>query len=176
MKTIKIFFLTAIISITTGYGQSLIPQVVNTSGGSSQNKGYSLDWSIGELALVNVMNSIDGNYILTNGFIQPLSQGPFPSANIELSSIDVHIFPNPTTDLLVIDFLQTSAGKINVQLFNEAGNIIYRHEIMTSGFGFQEKINTKGFANGIYTLHIKKLNPVSGNYDGGACTYKIIKL
>ena len=52
MKVIQIFFY-ILITMNYGYGQSQIPQVINTTGNSSQNKGYSVQWSIGELALIN---------------------------------------------------------------------------------------------------------------------------
>jgi hypothetical protein len=176
MKVIHIFFYIIILSITSGYGQSQIPQVINTSGGSSQNRGYSIEWSIGELALVNQMNSTDGSNILTNGFIQPLSENIIPYNQTEFSSANVHIFPNPTHDILEIDFFQNIDGKISVQLSNELGHIMYKREIVIHGLGFVEKVNMKRFTNGIYMLYIKRLNPVSGRYDLETSSYKIIKL
>ena len=176
MKVIHIFFYVLIISITSGYGQSKIPQIVNTSGSSSLNRGFSIEWSIGELALVNQMNSTDGNNILTNGFIQPSDQDILPSNTIETSSANIRIFPNPTHDILEINFVQIISGKISVQLSNELGHIIYTHEIPVHGSGFIEKINMKGFTNGIYMLYIKRLNSVSGRYDLETGSYKIIKL
>jgi hypothetical protein len=183
MKVIYIFFYIIIISIAPGYGQSQIPQIINTSGGCSQTKGYSIEWSIGELALVNEMDAMDGSHILTNGFIQPtdgliqpLQQNPLSFNTIEFSSANIRIFPNPTQDILEIDFFQSIAGKISVQLSNELGHIIYTHKISTHGLRLIEKINMKGFTNGIYILYIKKLNPVSGRYDLETGSYKIIKL
>src|SRR5437868_894242 len=95
MKVIHIFFIITVITIPFGYGQSQILQVLNTSGGSSQNKGYSMEWNIGESALVNQMVSSDGSDILTNGFIQPLLQDIIlPFTGIEFSSSSVRIYPN----------------------------------------------------------------------------------
>ena len=171
-----------IIPVASGYGQSLFPQIINTTGNSSQNKGYSIEWSIGELALVNEMDAMDSSYIFTNGFIQPTDgltppplQNSLSSNKIEFNSAIIRIFPNPTHDILEINF-QNISGKISVQLRNELGHIIYTDESSTYGLGLIEKINMKNFTNGIYILYIKRLNPVSGRYDLETGSYKIIKL
>ena len=184
MKAIYIFFYIIIISITSGYGQSQMPQVINASGGCSQNKGYSIEWNIGELTLINEMDAIDSSYIFTNGFIQPtdgLVQSPLQQSalslnKIELSAANIRIFPNPTQDIVEIDFANSTAGKISVQLSDELGHIIYTREISSYGFGLIEKINMKGLTKGVYILYIKRLNPVSGRYDLKSGSYKIIKL
>ena len=183
MKVIHIFLYIIIISVTSGYGQSQITQVVNASGGTSLNKAYSLEWSIGELTLINELDAPDSSYILTNGFIQPTDtlvqlpvQNPILFSAIELRPADVHIFPNPTQDILEIHFLQNIAGKIAVQLYNERGHLVYKHEIFGYGHGLTEKINMKGFTNGIYILNIKRLSPISGRYDLETASFKIIKL
>ena len=184
MKTIHLFFSMVMISATSVYGQSLVPQVINTSGGSAQNKGYSIEWNIGELALINQMNSTDGSSILTNGFIQPMSGDIIPDTKFgfashntfEVGSPNIHIFPNPTHDVLEIDFFQSDYKKIIIQLSDELGHILYLREIPVHGLGLVEKISMKGFTNGIYILYIKKLNPVSGQYDLETNSYKIIKL
>jgi hypothetical protein len=183
MKFIKVLFYIVIISATSGYGQSQISQVINTSGGISKNKGYTTQWSIGELTLINEMDAGDSSYILTNGFIQPTDtliqlplQKPVLFNNIELSSANVHIFPNPTQDILEIRFLQSMTGKISVQLYNEIGRIIYKHEIPNIGSGLIENINMNGLTKGIYILNLKRLNPTSGQYDLETASFKIIKL
>ena len=173
-----------VISVTSGYGQSQISQVINASGGTSQNRGYRIEWSIGELALINEMDAVDSSHILTNGFLQPtdtliqppLQQKPIFFNNIEFSTADVRIFPNPTQDILEIHFLQNIAGKIVVQLYSEPGYMIYKHEIFAYGPGLVEKINMKGFTKGIYILNIKRLNPTSERYDLETASFKIIRL
>jgi hypothetical protein len=184
MKFINIYFYAIILSVTSAYGQSQIPQVLNASGGTSKSRGYTLEWSVGELALINEMDAPDSSYILTNGFIQPsdtltsvpVQQKPAIPNDNQLSFANIRLFPNPTQDILQIQFLQSVAGKISMRLYNESGSIVYQNEITVHGSGLIEKINMKGFTNGVYILYIKKLNLISGRYDLHTGTFKIIKL
>ncbi len=177
MKKRRIYFLVTVMSIIFSYGKSQIPQVINASGNTSKSHGYTMEWSIGELALVNAMFSADGNYELTNGFIQPYSEtNNFPYNQPEGSYSNVRIFPNPTHDELQISFYQAAGGKIRIELLDEAGHLIYSREMLLRGSGFVEKINMKSFTNGIYTLYIKRLNPGTGQFDAAPAGYKIIKL
>ena len=160
---------------TSGIGQSGNSQVINSTGGSSENKGYIIEWSVGELSSVNQMKAEDGSYILTNGFVQPM-QVSYNNFRTYVSSDNIRIFPNPTIDILEIDFLQHISGKIKIQLSNNAGQVRYTNEIMVHGFGFIEKINMKSFAKGNYTLFLQRIIPGSELYDPQPAVYKIIKL
>jgi len=184
MKFIKIYFFAAFISVTSAYGQVQMPEVINASGGTSKTKGYTLQWSIGELTLVNEMDDLDSSYILTNGFIQPpdtLVSSPMPpsalfSNNVQINSMNIRLFPNPTQDIVQIQLLKNIGGKVNIQLFNELGSIVYQHKILVHGSGLIEKINMKGLANGTYILYIKSISPMDGPNDFTIGTFKIIKL
>ena len=174
MKVIQIFFIIMIMSITFGYGQTEIPEVINVTGGNDVANGYSVQWSVGELAIVNQMASPDSSNIITNGFIQPYSGKKTTLPIFSLSNIKV--FPNPTHDILEINFYQINSGEISIQLSNQLGEIVYSHETIVKGLGMVEKINMQGFNKGIYILYIRKLNPDSGEYNIETGSYKIIKL
>ncbi len=176
MKTIHLLFWLIVISITSGYAQIQIPQIINATGGSYQKDGYSVNWSIGELGLANQMNASDGSYLCTNGLIQPEKINLFPATKIEFNSDKIRIFPNPTHDMVEIDLFQNIVGKVTIQLTDITGHIQYTHEIFSYGFGFVEKINMKALANGTYTLQIKRLNPNPGQFNIESGAYKIIKL
>ena len=61
----------ALIIISIGArSQSVSSSVINCSGNSYSHGYYNVDWSIGELALVNTIQS-NGYAIITNGFLQP---------------------------------------------------------------------------------------------------------
>ena len=176
MKTIQLIFWLIITTVTSGNGQTQIPKILNTAGGSYENGYVSVAWSIGELGLVNQMKTVDASYIFTNGFIQPEQANFSPDSRIEFSSDKIQIFPNPTHDIVEIDFFQNTIGKIKLQLFDNAGQIVYTHEKFNYGYGFIEKINMEGFAKGAYILQIKRLNPEPGQFNIESQSYKIVKL
>ncbi len=149
--------------------------VINAAGGSSENGGYSTEWSIGELAAVNQMNASDGKFTLTNGFVQPM-QALYYSLSGFVSSGNIRIYPNPTSDFVEIDFLQNITGTISIQLSNPSGQVMYKNEIVVDGLGFIEKINLKNYTRGNYTLYLKRIKPGSGEYESAPFVYKIIKL
>ena len=61
------------LTIKTGFAQTLPQQVINTTGGTYQQGHFSVDWSVGELAVVNTMQSGDFMVNLTNGFMQTIT-------------------------------------------------------------------------------------------------------
>lgn len=177
MKVVLVYFLIAIVSVTFGYGQIQIPAVINVTGGTEVANGYSVQWSVGELTIVNQMTSSDSSYVVTNGFIQPYpgKKATLPAAVPLFSLGNIKVFPNPTHDILEINCYQIKSGEISIQLSNQLGQVVYSHEVIVSGPSLVEKINMQGFKKGIYLLYIRKLNPDSGEYNIQTGSYKIIK-
>ena len=54
MKNATTFIVSFLISVIS-YSQSISSSVINAGGGTSKNGYYQLEWSIGEMALVNQM-------------------------------------------------------------------------------------------------------------------------
>ena len=155
------------------FAQSITPQVINSTGGTSQKGYYFIDWSIGELTLVNQMQT--SGYIVTNGFIQPFTHDPNLKNNEDIfADGEIRILPNPTRDILEIDFKTKQQGRVTMSLVNVSGNILYQREITSYGHGQIERIDMTRFANGSYFLTIK-LNPLIG-FTKKSGTYKIVKL
>ncbi|KAA9038492.1 T9SS type A sorting domain-containing protein [Ginsengibacter hankyongi] len=184
MKLVNTYFFTLLLLLASVYGLSQMPQVINASGGTSKTQGYTLQWSIGELSLINEMDAPDSGYILTNGFIQPpdtlvsapKQPAPVFTNSIQLNSSSIQLFPNPTQDFVVIQSLRRIEGKVSLLLYNDAGRVIYQREILLHGSALFEKINLKRFPNGIYILYIKTMSPSNDGYDFQSGTFKIIKM
>ena len=170
-KQILIIMITCLASYC---GQSQVAQIINTSGGSVAQSGYTVEWSIGELALVSQMVAADNSYILTNGFIQPYPDKPGHPANILSTPATVAVFPNPTEDYVTVTIKEIYSGRVSLKLYNELGQIVYQDETLVHGFGFIHKINMKTLKNGTYTLYLASQNPLS-NYEITSKSFKIIK-
>ena len=176
MLFMKAILLTALLyTVTEGAvsAQTNAPYVINTTGGSFQKGYYILDWSIGELSLVHHMQN--SNYIITNGFLQPFTHDFKNASNNEaFSETEIYILPNPTRDILEVDFRTKQKGRIHILLVDVSGNTIYRRETTSNGDGHIEKVNMTGLASGTYFLQIR-LNPFIG-FTKKSGAYKIIKI
>ena len=173
MKARILLVLVLTIYASSVFSQTITPQVINSSGGSFQKGYHIVDWSIGELALVNHMQSAD--YIVTNGFIQPFTHEPnLFENNYAFGEGEIRILPNPTRDVLEIDFRTKQQGRVSIILVDVLGNILYKKEVISHGHGQIEKINMTQYAHGSYFLKIN-LNRFMG-FTSKTGTYKIVKL
>jgi hypothetical protein len=166
-----------VIAITSSYtvAQTTTPQVINAAGNTYKNGDYILEWSIGELALVNQMQSANAAYIITNGFLQPFAPyAGLPDSNHYFSNDEIRILPNPTRGMVEIKFTTLHKGKMKLALYDARGLIIYTKEFMSTGDGHIEKINMTGYASAAYMLRII-LNPDPGSVQKKG-VYKILKI
>lgn len=167
-----------IISIIKGnvLAQSITPQTINIAGGTYSRGYYSIDWSVGELALVNQLQSNDGLTIVSNGLIQPFTDR---SSIINYSQAflpdEIRILPNPTSDILEVNYLSYMRGPVLFKLFDARGRLLYTKSTNSYGFGFIERINMTGFATGSYMLHIS-VNSIDPGAFKKSGAYKIIKI
>jgi hypothetical protein len=172
--------LTLLIIFLSGYAvfcQGITPQVVNASGGTAKKGYYIVDWSVGEMALINLMQSgnAGSGYIITNGFIQPFTHHPSGIDNEYFFSDDeIRILPNPTRDIVEIDFRTKQKGHVRMQLLDIAGKAIYYKEFESFGDGHIERINMYHLAGGTYVLNTELL-PQPG-YVHKQGIYKILKI
>ena len=168
--TAVLFFL----NIFTLTAQSITPAVVNSSGNTYAKGYYSLDWSVGELALVSTLQSINGSNIITSGFLQP---NDFKSKNSDFNSFsddEIRILPNPTYNNIEINFFTSHKGVLSIYVYDATGKNLLVHKAVSNGIGSIERINLSLFAAGTYLLKIE-LNPYSGSvWKTGS--YKIVKL
>lgn len=91
--------------------QTILPSVVNSSGGEIQNATVFVEWSLGEPAVTTIGNA---QHIVTQGFLQP---------DLEITGVDdaflkeeIAVYPNPFHDHL---FFQTSSTRISSLLVSD---------------------------------------------------------
>lgn len=154
--------------------QTLGPNVLNAAGGSHKQGYYSVDWSIGELALVDVLRSGDLSYTITNGFLQPyidvVKSNNVPRA---FSPDEIRILPNPTKGLLEVNFLIHEKGKIRMQMYDGKGVLFEGRNVVLDGYGKFERIDMSGLPNSTYMLYIELTGTTGTNKKG---VYKITKI
>lgn len=175
MKSLSLTWLCTVLSCYAALSQTIEPQVINSSGGTYRKPYYIIDWSVGELALIDLMQAPQGAALLTNGFIQPFTQNPNDiNTDDQFGPDEIRILPNPTHDVVEINFMTKQQGRIKMILTDDRGRLMYNKEFSIYGFGHIERIDLRNAASGPYMLKINLL-PSSG-FIKKKGVYKIIKI
>jgi len=142
--------------------QSISPEVIASAGQHFENGSSQLSWTLGEIAIETYAAS--GN-IITQGF----HQTQLTVTTVEETSspsIDVSVFPNPTSQLLNIRVSENHPSLL-ISLFDMHGKLIMDAKMGSSEKQVQLNVSQLAMAN--YILRIKDQN--------GSChsTHKINK-
>jgi polyhydroxybutyrate depolymerase len=82
----------------------------------------------------------------------------YPTDIIDNSKLKTLIYPNPTNDVLNIEFSDKNTEGLVVEIFSVTGKRIYRNDFKNR---FQEEIDISGYSKGIYFLRIWRPYEVS---------------
>ncbi len=146
----RLFFLViGIIMTSLAFSQTASPELVSSAGDSFNNTSYQLDWSIGECI---IQTHSAGDYVITQGF----HQNSYVVTSVEnlRTDINISVYPNPTTDLITLDF-KTSAGLLNVLTITDLNGKVLQQVKVTNE---TEQLNFSNYANGIYFLTVTENN------------------
>jgi hypothetical protein len=174
MKNKIAIIIVSFISISC-FSQSITPAVFNISGGSSQKGYYQFEWSVGEMSLINEMESKPNLFVVTNGFLQPYLLNPaFSNPNNDFSADEIKIFPSPASSYVEIDLFTRQQGKVRVGFYDGLGQKVYSSELQTFGVDLIEKIPVGRLSSGTYVLQIElEADPGFVSKKG---VYKIVKI
>ena len=172
------FFLLFLISILCGSAASAqlsAPYAINIAGNQITKGNYSVEWSVGESAAVNIMDNSD-RYLFTNGLLQFSVQNQTEN-NLAPTFLtnEVRVYPNPVRNELYINILHASKGNDQLELLDEKGVKVKEKIVVYNGMGALEVWNLSGLTAGQYFLNIRHTHPVTGRLvKKGA--YKILKI
>jgi len=124
-------------------------EVVASSGSSGTITGYKVDWTLGEPVIETLTGPAN---ILTQGMHQTnlLVTG---LEEMIVPGLEVRVYPNPTSDLLMIEVIQTGNDLFRYELFDITGRKIVLKK-MNSNI---EEIDMGSYVSGVYLLNV--LNP-----------------
>ena len=126
-----------------GFGQVTTPSVISSSGDSYNNGGIMMDYTLGEIVIETYTNS---NTILTQGFHQGDLKVTTAVVNLDIKT---KIYPNPTTNFLIIELEENVNAELLVYDIN--GKIVIKDKLNEE----QKKQLDFSFLNqGNYLLHI----------------------
>ncbi|SRR6266496_4140437 len=159
---------------TASFCQTISASTINASGGSAKNGYYQFEWSVGELAIVDEMESA-GKLIVTNGLLQPYLVNPGSNdPNIFFTADEIKIFPNPASRYVEINFFTKQKGPVTIELFDVIGQKILSEEIICYGVDLIHRIPVTNLKSGSYILNINLNSNFGFPLKQGA--YRIIKI
>ena len=139
MRSILLLFLCFPIFI---FGQVTTPTVITNSGGTFSNSSIIMDFSIGELAVQTLQN----NEILTQGFHQGDLKVTTAIFNL---GIKTKIYPNPTTNFIIVELEKNVNADIKVYDIN--GKIVIEDKLNDEN---QKQLDFSFLKQGNYLLNI----------------------
>jgi len=155
------------------YAQSISFSVINSCGGTF-NSNYQFEWSIGEMSLVNQMQSGD-QVIVSNGFLQPYIL--FPATFFlqeQFDASEIKILPNPATSFVEINFFTKQKGQVTFGFYDMLGRKVYAQQIISSGVDLIHRVPLTNLPGGSYVLHI--ILDADPGYISKEGSYKILKI
>lgn len=165
----KIKTLLSALLISTGLtqAQSIAPQSVNSAGVKMTQSNGSLSFTVGEL-VVKTQTDANGNN-LGSGFTNSATSSTTVLSlyTPDKEVLNVSVYPNPTTDLVVVDISSTTLDWLYLDVVDLQGKTISTEKYV--GMSNKIGINTTHYKSGTYLLQLKN---ISGKLLG---TYKLIK-
>ncbi len=142
------------------YGQTIQNDVTAAGGAQFSAGNFDMEFTLGEVVTETLVNS---DLIVTQGFLQT----NLTPTSIEDNSLTIKpaVFPNPTSESLIIELPVNVDKKFNYQFYNSLGKLLMT-DVLVSG---KNTLSMKTFPSGTYLLTIK--NTKSGKQN----IYKIIK-
>lgn len=152
MKKLALLFIS---SCTLSYAQ----QGPVAAGTSTTGAGGSISYSIGQIDYIypsGTGNSSEGLQQPYEVFVTEVSEN--------LNSVSINVFPNPTSQSVIIDFKSSDFKNYSYHLTDVNGKLISEQKITES----QSKINMTEMSSGIYFISIS-------NASSSLKTFKLIK-
>lgn len=122
-------------------------KTVAAAGHSEETADYQVSWTLGDLVIITADTD---NTILTQGFQQP-SLTVNPQTSIQVTGIELKVFPNPTADFVNIHFSEFE-NNASFAVYNQNGSLVEQREITSS----QTQVNFTSLASGQYILRITR--------------------
>ena len=134
---------------------------VNASGGDVGSATGSLSYSVGQVFQETV---IAGNNSTIQGVQQPFEITTLGVDNFASITVEMKVYPNPTSSILFLNFADFAKRSSSYELFDTSGKMIRNAKIQSK----ESQIDLQQSPSGIYILKVSAENVVLK-------TFKIIK-
>lgn len=173
MKTKLTLFLLLLGSALLGSGQSITPTVVNAGGQTYTDSSMTLEWSIGEVALVSTLEAGTAHLMVSNGFLQPHLSGSGKSNQSFLAN-EVTILPSPTHGKMEVWIDTRQQGSLYISVQDAGGKKTDTRKAAANGNHVVERFDLTTKPSGTYFIYID-LIPTPG-FTAKRGAYRIVKI
>jgi hypothetical protein len=127
MKKPIIICLFSLLFHLSAAAQEVKPEVISSAGGTFQNTGSRLSWTLGEPAIATFAT---GSAMLSQGFQQPeiVVENGYSDPVIEFS---VKAYPVPATAAVTFEFSEIQKG-LTVEVYNLQGTRVYAGPVVAT--------------------------------------------
>lgn len=100
---------------------------INTSGGNATNGTGSVSYSVGQIFYKTVY---ENNTIINEGVQQPYEIVALSTEESDLQFLNISVYPNPTKDIIILDYKDFNFLDTTYQLFDFSGKLLQKGEII----------------------------------------------
>ena len=123
--------------------------MANITGSNGFDNFYTVNIATGAATLVG---RIGNGIALRNIAVRIL---PFSSATKDLpQTLLASVYPNPASNNITVSFDNTKSSRVNVNIFNLQGQIVYKNTYASGIENFQKTIDVSALPNGAYIIGI----------------------
>ena len=133
-----------------GLGQVTTPSVISSSGNSYNNGGVNMDYTLGEIVVETFQPTVTPLPLTYNILTQGFHQGVL-KVNTSVENIDIKtkVYPNPTTNFIIIELEKNVNADILVYDIN--GKLVLKDKLNDEN---QKQFDFSFLKQGNYFLHI----------------------
>ena len=73
----------------------------------------------------------------------------------QLAKQNLLVYPNPATDFVRFELVEPVLEEIEINVFDESGQLIFNNTILPLAAGEYEELNIRAFPAGMYNIHVK---------------------
>ncbi len=142
-----------------GNAQFIYPSTINVTGQFGTSKDFQVEISIGESTSITTLSN--SSVVLTSGVLQSsVASQPVANAAAPLSD-EIKLYPNPARDYVGISFLSKNVGRVEYQLYNQAGKLVLAQQFFYFGTTSTQRLNVQGLTTGNYFLAIQQYSAIT---------------
>ncbi len=150
-----------ILILCIGFNTIQAQQAMLTSGGNATGSGGSTSYSIGQIDYITATGATGS---VSQGLQQPFEISILSGNEFTQISLQMLVYPNPTTSYVNLMIENYDFQDLNYQIFDLAGKQILNQKIINS----ETKIDLDNLSKNVYLLQVM-------NQSNTIKTFKIIK-